>query len=468
MNRPLPSNPEAESALLGAILINNDAFARVAPFLEAEHFFEPVHGRIYAFMASLIQQGRVASPVTMKTFLPADMAIGDFTPLEYLAHLCADATTIANAEDYGRVVRDMAAKRALIEVAEDVLNLAYDGPVEMTASKILDDTEDRLGALREGHKLSAMMSLRAHVESSVSAISDAYRNHAPPGWNWPIPEMEQVVDGPLEQGNLYGLLGASGDGKTSATAQTLWNLAEKGVPALFLSGEQTVRRCLWQMHAQRLGISASNIRTGKITEGEFTRIMDDGQKLGKMPLMIEQWSDMKVGALGMRIRAFVKRYGPGVFAVDHVKKITPDHPNDILAQQVFQVYEGLKNVAMQTGCAGLILMQRNSEFLNRPVARPVRRDVYGGEGGLQNLDGCLAAFRPEVWLREKMNLVEKQSEQDSIAIRLEAAAGRAEFYSLKTRYGEMGREKVARFEAPYTRFVSLPKQRAEEAPEMEF
>src|SRR5258707_1465453 len=100
--RSAPHNIEAEQALLGAILVNNDAFYRVSDFLEPKHFFEPIHQTIYETTGSLIRMGQIATPVTLKTFVPAETDIGGMTVGQYLARLAAEATTIINAQDYGR------------------------------------------------------------------------------------------------------------------------------------------------------------------------------------------------------------------------------------------------------------------------------------------------------------------------------------------------------------------------------
>jgi replicative DNA helicase len=103
-----PHNIEAEQALLGAILVNNDAFYRVSDFLKPEHFFEPLHRKIFEVAGQLIRAGKIATPVTLKTFLPADQDLGGITVAQYLARLAAEATTIINAEDYGRTIYDLA------------------------------------------------------------------------------------------------------------------------------------------------------------------------------------------------------------------------------------------------------------------------------------------------------------------------------------------------------------------------
>src|SRR5712672_4280976 len=108
--RSAPHNIEAEQALLGAILVDNEALYRVTDFLEPQHFFQPIHRQIYDISRSLIRTGKLASPVTLKTFLPAEIDIAGFTPSQYLARLAAEATTIINAVDYGRTVYDLATR----------------------------------------------------------------------------------------------------------------------------------------------------------------------------------------------------------------------------------------------------------------------------------------------------------------------------------------------------------------------
>jgi replicative DNA helicase len=137
--REAPNNIEAELALLGAILVNNDAFYRVSDFLKSAHFYEPLHRKIFEVSAELIRMGKMANPVTIKTFLPADEKVGDMTVAHYLARLAAEAVTVINAADYGRAIYDLATRRALITVGEDMVNIAYDAPVDMSPSEQIED-----------------------------------------------------------------------------------------------------------------------------------------------------------------------------------------------------------------------------------------------------------------------------------------------------------------------------------------
>ena len=129
--RAAPHNIEAEQALLGAIFVNNAAHDRVSDFLEASHFYDPLHQRIYETASKLIASGKQATPITLKSFFanlePIDATL---TVPQYLGRLAANAATIINAREYGRTIHDLATRRQLILIGEDMANAAYDSPVD--------------------------------------------------------------------------------------------------------------------------------------------------------------------------------------------------------------------------------------------------------------------------------------------------------------------------------------------------
>src|SRR5271155_1416681 len=153
--RAPPHNIEAEQALLGAILVNNEAFYRVSDFLEPKHFFEPIHQRIFELAAGLVRASKLATPVTLKTFLPADADIAGLSVNQYLARLAAEATTIINAEDYGRTVYDLSIRRDLIAIGQDMVNMAHDAPVDATPLSQIETVEQALYQLAASKNYSA-------------------------------------------------------------------------------------------------------------------------------------------------------------------------------------------------------------------------------------------------------------------------------------------------------------------------
>ena len=148
--RTPPSNLEAEQALLGALLVNNEAIHLVATFLEPEHFFLPVHGRIYAAVLHMVGRREVATPVTLKTFFENDEALKEAGGGQYLARLAGSAVTVINAEHYGRTIHDLHVRRGLIGVAEDMLGSAYDAPLDQPPAEQVERAESKLHELLEG------------------------------------------------------------------------------------------------------------------------------------------------------------------------------------------------------------------------------------------------------------------------------------------------------------------------------
>lgn len=142
--RTPPHNAELEAALLGAILTNNRAFEKVADFLLAEHFYEPVHGRIYEAAARLIERGQVASPLTLRHYFEKDESLEDVGGGQYLFDLAASVVSVVNVQNYGRTIHDLYLRRQLIGLGEDVVNEAYRHDLDVPAVAQIEGAEQRL------------------------------------------------------------------------------------------------------------------------------------------------------------------------------------------------------------------------------------------------------------------------------------------------------------------------------------
>ena len=224
--REAPNNIEAEQALLGAVLVNNDAFYRVSDFLKSAHFYEPLHRKIFDVAAELIRMGKIANPVTSKTFLPADEKVGDMTVAQYLARLAAEAVTVINAADYGRAIYDLATRRALITVGEDMVNIAYDAPVDMSPQEQIEDAERRLFELAEtGRYDGGFESFTDAVKTAVDMANAAYmRDGHLSGIATGMRDLDRRMGG-LQPSDLVILAGRPGMGKTSLATNIAFNIA---------------------------------------------------------------------------------------------------------------------------------------------------------------------------------------------------------------------------------------------------
>src|ERR1700757_3395734 len=281
--RSAPHNIEAEQSLLGAILVNNDAFYRVSDFLEPKHFFEPVHQKIYETAGSLIRMGKVATPVTLKTFFPAEIDILGMTVGQYLARLAAEATTIINAQDYGRTIYDLALRRDLIGIGEDMVNVAYEAPVDFAPRAQIEDAERRLYELAESGRYDGgfqrfSQALTIAIDMAAKAFQ---RDGKLSGISTGLRDLDTKMGG-LQQSDLIIVAGRPGMGKTALATNIAYNVARayrgevqadgttkavNGGVVGFFSCEMSAEQLATRIIAERTSIPSSTIRRGGISEG---------------------------------------------------------------------------------------------------------------------------------------------------------------------------------------------------------
>ena len=288
--RSAPHNIEAEQSLLGAILVNNDAFYRVSDFLEPRHFFEPIHQTIFETAGSLIRMGKVATPVTLKTFLPAETDIGGMTVGQYLARLAAEATTIINAQDYGRTIYELALRRDLIRIGEDMVNVAFDAPVDFAPRAQIEDAERRLYELAESGRYDGgfqrfAQALTVAVDMAAKAFQ---RDGKLSGIASGLRDLDTKMGG-LQPSDLIIVAGRPGMGKTALATNIAYNVAKahraevqadgtmksvNGGIVGFFSCEMSAEQLATRILAEQTSIASSTIRRGGITETDFEKIRD--------------------------------------------------------------------------------------------------------------------------------------------------------------------------------------------------
>ena len=224
--RNAPQNIEAEQALLGAIIVNNEAFYRVSDFLEPQHFFEPIHQQLYELAGNLIRAGKIATPVTLKTFLPTDMDIGGLNASQYLARLAAEATTVINAGDYGHTITDLAVRRNLIRIGEDMVNVAFDAPVDFAPREQIEDAERKLYEIAETSRFgSGFQRFAQALTTAVDMAARAYqRDGKLSGLATGLKDLDAKMGG-LQSSDLIIVAGRPGMGKTALATNVGYNVA---------------------------------------------------------------------------------------------------------------------------------------------------------------------------------------------------------------------------------------------------
>src|SRR3990170_1107628 len=226
--RHAPHNLEAEQALLGAVLVNNEAMDRVSSFLEPQHFYDPLHQQLFETAGKLIHAGKQATPITLRTFFESAEPISPgLTVPQYLGTLAANATTIINAEDYGRTVYDLATRRALIIIGEDMVNGAYDSPVDFQPQAQIEQAETRLYDLAEQRKYGqGFLGFGTALTNAIDMANAAYqRSGHLSGLATGLTDLDSKLGG-LQPSDLVILAGRPSMGKTALATNIAYNIAK--------------------------------------------------------------------------------------------------------------------------------------------------------------------------------------------------------------------------------------------------
>ena len=469
--RVAPHNVDAEQALLGAILINNEAFYRVSDYLKSEHFFEPVHRRIFQVASELVRANKVASPVTIKTFLPADLAIGDLNLAQYVARLAAEATTIINADDYGRTIYDLAIRRSLIGVGEDMVNIAYDSPVEKTPRDQIEEAERQLYELAEhGNYDSGFHAFEAALVNAIDMASAAYqRDGHLSGLATGLEDLDRLMGG-LQPSDLVILAARPGMGKTSLATNIAFNVAQgwQGEPQAdgttktvaggiigFFSLEMSAEQLATRIIAEQAGVPSADIRRGRISEDQFAHIVAASREMNRVPLYVDQTGGLTIGQLAARARRLKRQRGLDLLIVDYIQlmQASQRRGSDNRVQEMTEITNQLKALAKELEVPILALSQLSRQVENRDDKRPQLSDLRESGSIEQDADVVLFIYREEYYLRNKEpkpGTIEHEQWQQE----MEGVHGIAEVIISKQRHGPTGTVRLL-FEDQVTRFSNL-------------
>ncbi len=470
--RTPPHNIEAEQALLGAILVNNEAFYRVSDFLEPKHFFEPIHQRIFELAGGLIRANKVATPVTLKTFLPADLDIAGLTLNQYLARLAAEATTIINAEDFGRTVYDLSVRRDLIMIGEDMVNLAYEAPVESTPQDHIEDAERKLYQLAEtGRFDSGFQRFAQALTTAVDMAGRAYqRDGSLSGLATGLTDLDARMGG-LQSSDLIILAGRPGMGKTALATNIAYNVAKAWVGEVradghmetvnggivgFFSLEMSAEQLATRIIAEQTGIPSNKIRRGAIDEADFEKIKDVSIELQNLPFYVDETGGLSIGQLAARARRLKRQRGLDLIVIDYVQLLqgTSRRSSENRVQEITEITTRLKALAKELNVPILALSQLSRQVESRDDKRPQLSDLRESGSIEQDADVVMFVFREEYYHQMRKPTEANREKFAEWLAEGERVTGKAEVIIGKQRHGPTGTVEL-HFDAAVTRFANL-------------
>jgi replicative DNA helicase len=469
--RSAPHNIEAEQAVLGAILVNNEAFYRVSDFLEPQHFHEPIHQQIYELASNLIRAGKIATPITLKTFLPPDVDVGGLNASQYLARLAAEATTVINASDYGRTVCDLSVRRNLIRIGEDMVNVAYEAAFDFAPRDQIEEAERKLYEIAETSRFgSGFQRFAQALTTAVDMAARAYqRDGKLSGLATGLRDLDAKMGG-LQPSDLIIVAGRPGMGKTALATNIAYNIArahrgqqrpdghietvDGGIVGFFsleMSAEQLATRII----SERTGIPSSSIRRGGINETDFEKIKDVSIELQHLPFYVDETGGLSIAQLAARARRLKRQRGLDVLVIDYIQLLQGSQrkANESRVQEVTEITTNLKALAKELNVPIVALSQLSRQVESRDDKRPQLSDLRESGSIEQDADVVLFVFREEYYLSNKEP---RPGSEEHLKWQTEMAAvhGKAEIIIGKQRHGPTGTVQL-QFEAQVTRFDDL-------------
>jgi replicative DNA helicase len=466
--RELPHNFEAEQALLGAILINNEAYSRVSDFLRAEHFFDPVNGRIFEAAAKLIERHQVANPVTLKNLFEGDEALADVGGAKYLARLAAAAVTIINAGDYGRTIFDLHLRRKLIELAETMRAEAESPDLDSDAARQIETAEQHLFDLATtGEYEGGFRTFNDVLAAAVDMAEAAYKREGQlTGTSIGFSDLDKLLGG-LQASDLIILAGRPSMGKTALATNMAYNAARlcrfdidangqkkvsDGAVVGFFSLEMSAEQLATRILAEASGVSSDRIRKGDLSNEEFQRVVEANQELSRLPFFIDDTPALSVAQLRTRARRLKRQHSLSMIVVDYLQLLrsTSTRASDNRVQEISEITRGLKALAKELDVPVLALSQLSRAVEQREDKRPQLADLRESGSIEQDADVVMFIYRQEYYLaRTEPDL--GPEEHEKWQMKMDEVHNLAEAIIGKQRHGPTGTVKLV-FTGELTRF----------------
>jgi len=472
--RQTPHNLEAEQALLGAILVNNEAIERVQDFLNEDHFINPAHKKIYLATKKLIEKGLIASPVTLKPYFENEGSLAEVGGAEYLARLAGAAVSIINSAEYGQIIQQMAIRRELINVGTDIVNGAYDHSIDNTAQDQIEEAEKHLyGLAEQGSAEGGFKSFAKSSSDAVSIIEMAFKRGGKlAGKTTGFDSINRKIGG-LHKSDLVILAGRPAMGKTALATNIAFNAARtyrddmalgiphdesKGAVVAIFSLEMSADQLAARILAEQAALSSQDLRQGKLNQEQFNKLARTAQELEELPLFIDDTASLNIAMLRTRARRLKRQHGVGMVIVDYLQLLTAAGRSgrgpENRVQEISEITRGLKGLAKELEIPVLALSQLSRNVESRENKRPLLSDLRESGSIEQDADMVTFVYRPEYY----HNLAQPDEGTPEHLIWLEEGEklyGMAEFIISKQRHGPTGKIDL-QFEANITKFSDLP------------
>ncbi|RYE05655.1 MAG: replicative DNA helicase [Rickettsiaceae bacterium] len=410
--RTVPCNVQAEQMLLGAVLTNPELLNQVTEFLRSEHFYEKIHQSIYNSIEVITEKGFTATPITLKSMLDKHQSFQEVGGIEYLNKLATLAMIVINPYDYGRIIYDLAVKRDLIKIGEDIVNVAYASTIENDSAKQIEQAESKLyGLASEGISEKGFIKINDSIADSLKSINRAMKSsdHVI-GISTGLAELDTKLSG-WHNSDLIIMAGRPSMGKTAfainfalnaCKSLKMKNKSEDLVPSVgFFSLEMSSEQLASRLLSMYTKIDSSALRSGKVSEEHYNDLRRAASEISNLPLFIDDTPALSISAIRTRARKLKRKSNLGMLFIDYLQLIKGSSKSDNRVLEISEITQGLKAIAKELNIPVIALSQLSRAVEQRDDKRPMLSDLRESGSIEQDADIVMFLYREEYYLSRK-------------------------------------------------------------------
>src|SRR5688572_28797879 len=397
-----PHSIEAEQSLLGALLLDNQAFDRVADLITGDDFYRDDHRRIWRHISKLVEANRPADVITVNESIEASEDKERTGGAAYLGALAQNTPSALNIRRYAELVRERSVQRRLAQVAtgiaEDALN-----PAGREVGQLLDEAESKIFQIAESgaRRDQGLLEIKPVLARVFEKIDHLYhRDNAsdvtgvPTGYT----KLDQMTSG-LQPGDLIVIAGRPSMGKTALALNIAEHVAvDNGLPVAVFSMEMSASQVATRMLGSIARVDQHKMRTGKLNDSEWGSLSDAMGKLHETPIYIDEGGALTALEVRARARRLKRQFSKlGLVVIDYLQLMASSQQGENRATEISEISRSLKAMAKELDVPVIALSQLNRALEQRPNKRPVMSDLRESGAIEQDADVILAIYRDEVY-----------------------------------------------------------------------
>ncbi len=388
-----PHSEDAEVSVLGALLLDRDGIVSVAEFLLPTHFYDERHKEIYDTIIDLYEQRIPVDVLTVSERLKKRKSIKKVGGTSYLASLVEKVPTAAHVEHYGKIVKDLAIKRALMQSGTKIVDMALDEG--LGADDLLDKAEGEIFGITQKHLSQSFTPVKAALADSFDRLDELHKMDTglrgiPSGFK----DLDNLLAG-FQKSNLVILAARPGIGKTAFALGIAQHIAvEHKRPVGFFSLEMSKEELVDRLLVAQADIDAWKLKTGKLNEDDFTALSNAMGELAEAPLYIDDTPGLSILEMRTKARRLQSEYGLDILFVDYLQ-LARSRNLENRVQEVSEISDGLKNLARELKIPVIALSQLSRAVEQRGTRRPQLADLRESGGIEQTADVVMFLWRED-------------------------------------------------------------------------